>query len=54
MVELGDRRIIPRHVIEDLKASLSEDIIEAPDLSILPGAEIEVITGSLKGLMEKF
>ena len=50
MVELGERRIIPKHVIEDLKASLPEDVIEAPDLSILPGAEIEVITGSLKGL----
>ena len=53
MVELGERRIIPKHVIEDLKASLSEDIIEAPDLSILPGAKIEVITGSLKGLNGK-
>ena len=50
MVELGERRIIPKHVIKDLKASLPEDVIEAPDLSILPGAEIEVITGSLKGL----
>jgi transcription antitermination factor NusG len=40
-------------VIEDLKASLPEDVIEAPDLSILPGAEIEVITGSLKGLNGK-
>jgi transcriptional antiterminator RfaH len=53
MVELGERRIIPKYVIEDLKASLPEDIIEAPDLSILPGAEIEVITGSLKGLNGK-
>ena len=53
MVELGERRIIPKHVIEDLKASLPENIIEAPDLSILPGAEIEVITGSLKGLNGK-
>ena len=50
MVELGERRIIPKQVIEDLKASLPEDVIDAPDLSILPGAEIEVITGSLKGL----
>jgi transcriptional antiterminator RfaH len=53
MVELGERRIIPKHVVEDLKASLPEDVIEAPDLSILPGAEIEVITGSLKGLNGK-
>jgi transcription antitermination factor NusG len=53
MVELGERRIIPKHVIEGLKNSLPEDVIEAPDLSILPGAEIEVITGSLKGLNGK-
>ena len=48
MVELES--VLFKHVIEDLKASLPEDMIEAPDLSILPGAEIEVITGSLKGL----
>ena len=53
MVELGERRVIPKHVVEDLKASLPDDVIEAPDLSILPGAEIEVITGSLKGLNGK-
>jgi transcription antitermination factor NusG len=53
MVELGERRIIPQYVVEDLKASLPEDIIEAPDLSILPGAEIELIAGSLKGLNGK-
>ena len=53
MVELGERRIVPKHVIEDLKDSLSKDVIEAPDLSIIPGAEIEVITGSLKGLNGK-
>ena len=40
-------------MIEDLKSSLAEDIIEAPDLSILPGAEIEVVTGPLKGLNGK-
>ena len=53
MVELGERRIIPKHVIEDLKTSLPEEVIEAPDLSILPGAEIELIAGSLKGLNGK-
>jgi transcriptional antiterminator RfaH len=53
MVELGERRIIPQYVVEDLKASLPEDVIEAPDLSILPGAEIELIAGSLKGLNGK-
>jgi len=53
MVELGDRRVIPKAIIDDLKASLPEGIIEAPDLSIEPGAEIEVISGSLKGLNGK-
>jgi transcriptional antiterminator RfaH len=53
MVELGERRIIPKHVIEGLKTSLPQEVIEAPDLSILPGAEIELITGSLKGLNGK-
>ena len=53
VVELGERRIIPKHVIEDLKASLPKNIIEAPDLSILPGAEIEVVNGSLTGLNGK-
>ena len=53
MVELGDRRVIPERIIRDLKASIPEGIIEAPDLSIKPGAEIEVITGSLKGLNGK-
>ncbi|MGZ0654170.1 transcription termination/antitermination protein NusG [Coraliomargarita sp. W4R53] len=53
MVELGDRRVIPERIIEDLKASLPAGIIEAPDLSIEPGAAVEVITGSLKGLNGK-
>ncbi len=53
MVELGDRRVIPEYIIQDLKANIPEGIIEAPDLSIEPGAEIEVITGSLKGLNGK-
>lgn len=53
MVELGDRRVIPERIVQDLKESLPEGIIEAPDLSIEPGAEIEVITGSLKGLNGK-
>lgn len=53
MVELGDRRVIPEKIIQDLQASLPEGIIEAPDLSIEPGAEIEVITGSLKGFNGK-
>ena len=53
MVELGERRVIPERIILDLKASLPEGIIEAPDLSIEPGAEIEVVTGSLKGMNGK-
>lgn len=53
MVELGDRRVIPEQIIEDLKASLPEGVIEAPDPSIEPGAEIEFVTGSLKGLNGK-
>jgi len=53
MVELGDRRVIPEKIIRDLQTSLPEGIIEAPDLSIEPGAEIEVITGSLKGFNGK-
>jgi len=53
MVELGERRVIPEQIIQDLIASIPEGIIEAPDLSIEPGAEIEVITGSLKGLNGK-
>jgi transcriptional antiterminator RfaH len=53
MVELGDRRVIPERIIQDLKTSIPEGIIEAPDLSIEPGAEIEVVTGSLKGMNGK-
>jgi transcriptional antiterminator RfaH len=53
MVELGDRRVIPERIVQDLKESLPEGIIEAPDLSIEPGAEIQLITGSLKGLNGK-
>jgi transcriptional antiterminator RfaH len=53
MVKLGDRRVIADAIVENLKASLPDDIIEAPDLSLEPGAEIEVITGSLKGLNGK-
>lgn len=53
MVELGDRRVIPEHIVRDLQSSLPEGIIEAPDLSIETGAEIEVVTGSLKGMNGK-
>jgi transcription antitermination factor NusG len=50
MVELGERRVIPRAVIRELRDSLPAGIIEAPDPSICPGAEVEVVSGSLKGL----
>jgi transcriptional antiterminator RfaH len=50
IVELGDRRVIPEHIIAELKASVPEGVIEAPDPSIEPGAEIEFVSGSLKGL----
>ncbi len=53
MVQLGDRRVIPEQIVNDLKNSLPKGIIEAPDLSVEPGAEIEFITGSLKGLNGK-
>ena len=53
MVELGDQRVIPDRIIQDLKASIPEGILEAPDLSIEPGAEVEMVAGSLKGLNGK-
>lgn len=51
LVEQGGKGAIPDKIIEELKISLPEQgVIEAPDTSCLPGAEIEVISGSLKGL----
>ena len=50
MVEIGDRRVVPDRVVEDLRDSLPRGVIEAPDPSIEPGADIEVLSGSLKGL----
>ncbi|MEM8867169.1 MAG: transcription termination/antitermination NusG family protein [Verrucomicrobiota bacterium] len=50
MVEVGGRKPIPDAVIEHLKESIPEEVTEAPDLSIRPGAQVEVISGSLKGL----
>lgn len=49
IVQLGDQRIIPEPIINDLRASLPEGVIECPDPSIEPGADIQVISGSLKG-----
>jgi len=53
VVGQGDRRAVPEHIVINLRDSLPEGIIEAPDLSIEPGAEIEFISGSLKGLNGK-
>ncbi len=53
LVELGERRVIPDQIIQDLKDSIPEGVIEAPDLSVEPGAEIEFVTGTLKGLNGK-
>lgn len=53
IVKNGDRRVIPEPVIKDLMDSIPGEIIEAPDPSIEPGAEIELLTGSLKGLNGK-
>jgi len=53
LVQQGDRRIIPEPIIRDLMASVPEGVIEAPDPSIEPGAEIEMVSGSLKGLNGK-
>jgi len=50
IVELGNKRAIPNRVIENLKDHLPKGIAEAPDLSIEPGAEIQFVSGSLKGL----
>lgn len=46
----GNRKAVPEYVVEDLRANLPEGIIEAPDPSIEPGAKVQFVTGSLKGL----
>ncbi|MFQ3224922.1 MAG: transcriptional antiterminator RfaH [Lentimonas sp.] len=53
VVGRGDRKAVPERIIEELRACLPEGVIEAPDSSIEPGAEIEFISGSLKGLNGK-
>ena len=50
LVQHGERRAIPETVIEQLRNSLPEGIIEAPDPSVEPGARIEFVSGSLEGL----
>ena len=53
LVQQGERRALPEQLIEDLRASVPEGIIEAPDPSIEPGARIEFSSGSLQGLNGK-
>lgn len=53
LVQQGDRRAVPDHIIEQLSSSLPEKVIEAPDPSIEPGAQIEFVSGSLEGLNGK-
>lgn len=50
LVENGDARVIPETIITELKDSLPEGVIEVADPSIQPGAQIEILKGSLKGL----
>ncbi|MGB0416498.1 MAG: transcription termination/antitermination protein NusG [Coraliomargarita sp.] len=53
LVQQGQRRAIPDRVIEQLRDSLPEGVIEAPDPSIEPGAQIQFVSGSLEGLNGK-
>lgn len=53
LVQQGERRALPDQLIEDLRASVPEGIIEAPDLSIVPGAQVKFSSGSLQGLNGK-
>ena len=50
LVQHGKRSAIPTNLIEELRSSLPEGVIQAPDPSIEPGARIEFVSGSLKGL----
>lgn len=53
MVQHGERRAVPDYIIEQLRDGLPEGVIEAPDPSIEPGAEVEFISGSLAGMNGK-
>ena len=50
LVKHGNRSAIPDNMIEGLRNSLPAGVIEAPDPSIEPGAQIEFVSGTLKGL----
>jgi transcriptional antiterminator RfaH len=53
LVSQGNRRAVPEQIIEDLRASLPEGVIEAPDPSIEAGAKVEFVSGTLQGLNGK-
>jgi transcriptional antiterminator RfaH len=53
LVQQGERRALPESLIRELQESIPDGIIEAPDPSVVPGAEIEFVAGSLKGLNGK-
>lgn len=53
IVEHGGRRVVPEGVINELRQSLPEGVIVAPDPSLEAGAKIEFVSGSLKGLNAK-
>ena len=53
LVQQGERRALPGPLIEDLRASVPEGIIEASDPSIEPGAQVKFSSGSLQGLNGK-
>jgi transcription antitermination factor NusG len=50
IVENGDQRVIPSAVIDELRASVPEGLLELADPSIEPGAQVQILKGSLKGL----
>ncbi|MFP4261660.1 MAG: transcription termination/antitermination protein NusG [Opitutales bacterium] len=50
LVENGDKRVIPENVIEELMATLPGGVVEVADPSLTPGAKVEILEGSLKGL----
>lgn len=53
IVQQGTRRVVPEAIINELKESVPEGVIVAPDPSLEAGAEIEFVSGSLKGLNAK-
>ncbi|MFO8027502.1 MAG: transcription termination/antitermination NusG family protein [Opitutales bacterium] len=53
IVEHGGRRVVPEDAINDLKATVPEGVVVAPDPSLENGAEVEFVSGSLKGLNGK-